>query len=95
MNDHFEEIAIAAYNDEMEKLSGVKTELIGSATGGIGSAIGALAAAVTPTKTDDQMKKQQKKTWSNLIPGVGTYRYFKRLGHSQKRLNEMNKKDKK
>jgi len=81
-----------SFNDEVQKMAGIRTEFLGNA--GIGAPFGALAAAMTPTKTDEQMKKQEKKTWSNmLLPGVGTYRTFKRMGHSRKKIKELIEKD--
>ena len=75
----------------IEKLAGLKSELVAGTIGGsIGPAglAGMIAAAATPTFTEKQMKTQGKKTWSNLIPGVGTYRLWKRLGYSQKAAGE-------
>jgi len=89
-----EEIYNEAFNDELEKVAGAVSEIAGQATTGmIGSPIGAIVAAMTPGKTDKEMKSQQKKTWSNFLPGVGSYRYWKRLGHSQRKFNkELEKK---
>ena len=74
----------------IEKLAGLKSEIGGAGAsaavpilGPIGTIAGLVAAGVTPTLTKKEMKEQGKKTWSNFIPGVGTYRLYKRLGRSQ------------
>ena len=82
----FEKIAQEAYKDEMEKLSGVTSEYIGGALSGVAAIPAAIAAAITKTKTDKQMVEQGKAGISNFIPGVGVYRGFKRMGHSDKKL---------
>lgn len=81
-----EKIAQEAYADEMKKLGGATSEYIGGALGGIAGIPAAIAAAITKTKTDKEMIEQGKKGLSNFIPGVGTYRMFKRLGHSNKKF---------
>jgi len=85
------EIYESSFNDEVQKLAGVKTELISGINplNMIASPLGAIIAGFTPTKTDKEMKEIQKKTWSNiLIPGKGGYNFYKRLGHSQKSLSD-------
>jgi hypothetical protein len=88
---NLEKIANDAFVDELEKISGVYSEFIGGGIGEIvpgAGLIGSLAALATPTKTHEQMLEQQKKKWSNFLPGVGTYRLMKRLGYSHKQLNK-------
>lgn len=75
-----EKIAQDAFIDELQKLAGPITE--GMSFGGYLPldlpALG-IGYAMKP-KTKEQMKKQEKKTWSNLLlPGVGPYRLGRRL----------------
>jgi hypothetical protein len=86
-----QKVAEDAFVDELQKIAGSYSEYIGGVLGGsVGPAglIGAIAAAATPTKTHKEMLEQQKKKWSNFIPGVGTYRILKRLGASHKELKD-------
>jgi hypothetical protein len=71
----------------MAKEAGWKSELGGSMLNPLsvfgGNLGGTIAAAVTPTRTNDEMAKQDNDVWKNLlIPGYGHYNTLKRQGHS-------------
>lgn len=88
---NMDKVAEEAFQDELQKISGMYAEYFGSAVGGLvppAGLVGAIAAAATPTKTTKEMVEQQKKKGSNFIPGVGAYRLMKRLGYSHKELEK-------
>ena len=95
----FEEITMKAFNDELEKMAGVVSEVLGSAgtssipyLGPFAALGGMIGAAATPTYSDKEMKESQKAIGTNFIPGIGTYRLFKRLGWTGKKGQEMTEK---
>jgi 5-formyltetrahydrofolate cyclo-ligase len=75
-------------DNKLIKEAGIKTELLGDMLWGTGTSVpglvGAGVAGLTPTKDEEEMKDQSEKTWSNLVPGVASYRKMKRLGRSAK-----------
>lgn len=67
------------------KKSGVTSEYAStySPLGLLGAPVGALAAAFTPTRTAEEQERAGESGASNLLlPGVGAYNSFKRLGRS-------------
>jgi len=94
------EVYETSFKDETQKIAGSTSEAFGSVlgnmlpiVGGPASLVGSIAAAVTPTLTKEEMKRQQKESASNFIPGVGTYRLLKRMGYSHEDLKKQNLKD--
>ena len=78
-------IKTAAAICELDKLAGVTSEYASGINplNILGGPIGGLAAALTPTRTDEEQEEAGTSGLSNLlIPGVGQYNYMKRLGHS-------------
>ena len=70
----------------IEKVAAVLSEAVGSELNplnAVGAPIGALAALLTPTRTAEEQSREGPSGLSNLlIPGVGPYNKFKRLGRS-------------
>lgn len=51
----------------------------------ISAPFGALAAAVTPTRSDEEQDEAHSEGWENmLLPGRGVYNLFKRQGNATK-----------
>lgn len=80
---NIQKIAQEAFVDELEKLSGKKTELAGAfglaPINGPLLPVSMIAAMITPNRKKADIEKQNKKTWSNFIPGVAPYRIIKRV----------------
>lgn len=78
-----ESIKHAAFVDELQKLSGINSEIAGifNPINHIGSIPAALAALATPTRTAKDQDDAEERGISNiLIPGVSTYNLLKRIG---------------
>ena len=61
-----------------EQMSGLVDNLL---TGGLAAPVGAIAAAVSEGETPDNIAKKDKESGvAGVIPGVGTYRRWKRIG---------------
>jgi len=88
---YLQEIYEAAYKDELEKISGVTSEAIGSIMWApIPTAIGAYLGSKKKKPKGKKAEEIDKKTWSNiLIPGVGGYRMGRRfLGRGGKKKKD-------
>jgi uncharacterized membrane protein YebE (DUF533 family) len=95
----FEKIAQEAFNDEIVKMAGPVSEVAGTFFNpmALSSApIGAILAMLTSTKTNAQMKEQDKGGLTNfIVPGLASYRVLKRMGNQYKNNPEKYvKKDK-
>lgn len=70
----------------IDKVAAILSEEIGSHLNPLnaaGAPLGALAALLTPTRTAEEQSREGPSGVSNLlIPGVGPYNKFKRLGRS-------------
>ena len=83
---------IAQQVKENSKKAALTSEILGSMADPlnlVAAPIAGIAAALTPTKTHEQMLEQQGKRWSNLLPGVGPYRYWKRKGYENAAAEQM------
>lgn len=80
----FEEIYKAAFEDEFEKISGVRSDIAGQVLNPINWVIGAPSAvigALSNPYTKKKMKKVNKqRVRSVLIPGKAPFRLGRRLG---------------
>ena len=81
----YDQIKLAAFENELQKIAGPVTEVIGSAasfpesliTGGIGYMAG-------PRTSKEDIKKAEKRTWSNLLlPFAAPYRLGRRIATNQ------------
>lgn len=76
INDIYEQ----AFNDELEKMAGVGSEIAASLfQGPFTPLIGGISTLVSKPYTEKQREKINKATWSNLIPGVAPARLGRRV----------------
>jgi len=71
-----------------EKQSAARSEILGTIPWGPLSGLGALAGIAVGPYSDKDRKKVNKKSISNLIPGVGGYRSGRRLSGTGLDANE-------
>ena len=92
------EAAQVAFNDEMQKISGLVSESLGTTMNPlnvVGNPIAALLALGNPTRGTAEQAEADKAMVSNyLVPGKGFYNMLKRQGFLNKKVMELAQKHK-
>ena len=85
-----DQVKQAAFEDEMQKIANVRSEVIGAVLPPLYpvTIAGGLLGLLTGPKTEENIKKQNKKLFSNFIPGVAGYRLGRRLSGVKESKNE-------
>lgn len=72
-------------DSHFEKVAGASDLLNALPVASMGAPVGAIAAALTPTRSvEDQKEAKPNVLAKALIPGLGTYNSFKRIGTTSK-----------
>lgn len=76
----YQEVYQEAFEDELQKTSGVGSEILGSINPlSFSPIVGPISTIVSKPYTEKERQKTNKKIFSNLIPGVGPARLGRRI----------------